>query len=95
MWPGCGPADVECGMPRAQECLISVELAAALRALAEAMGLDVPGGELGFRCKHCGAAVRPHKASAKQAAHFEHLERNPACPLSDRVPFGLVSEPVE
>ena len=82
-------------MPRAQECLIDVELANALRTLATAMGLSVPGGELGFRCKHCGDPVRPHKSSAKQAAHFEHLERNPACPLSDPVPFGLTPAPLD
>ena len=82
-------------MPRAQECVISIELANVLRALASAMGLDVPGGELGFRCRHCGEPVRPHKASATQAAHFEHLERNPGCPLSDPVPFGLTAMPLK
>lgn len=75
--------------PRAQECLISIDVANALRALAAAMGLDVPNGELRFRCKHCGEPVKPHKASATQGAHFEHLRRNPACPLSDRLPFRL------
>ncbi|MEO5898105.1 MAG: hypothetical protein ABIS06_20645 [Vicinamibacterales bacterium] len=76
-------------MPLAQECLITVDVANALRSLADAMGIAVPGGDLRFRCKHCGESVRPHKASAPQAAHFEHLQRNPACPLSDRLPFKL------
>jgi hypothetical protein len=82
-------------MPRAQECLITIDLANALRDLASAMRLDVPGGELGFRCKQCGEPVKPHKASAKQAAHFEHLQRNPACRLSHPVPFGLTATPLD
>lgn len=82
-------------MPLAQECLISIDVANAMRALADAMGLTVPGGNLGFRCKHCGEPVRPHKASASQAAHFEHLERNPVCPLSDRLPFRLQNQEAE
>jgi hypothetical protein len=81
--------------PRAQECLISIEVANALRALAAAMGLEVPNGDLQFRCKQCGEAVKPHRASAAQGAHFEHLRRNPACPLSDPVPFKLQHETAE
>jgi len=38
---------------------------------------------LGFRCIECGKAVRPHKAGGNGAAHFEHMERNPQCQLSD------------
>ena len=79
-------------MPLAQECLITIDVANALRSLMDAVGVAVPRGDLDFRCKHCGQPVRPHKASASQAAHFEHLERNPVCPLSDRLPFKLRRE---
>lgn len=36
-----------------------------------------------FRCVECGKPVRPHSAGGHGDAHFEHLERNPACSLSD------------
>ena len=36
-----------------------------------------------FRCVECGDRVRPHKkGTTGQAAHFEHLRKNPACSLS-------------
>ena len=79
-------------MPRARECLITVELANTLRALVDAMGLEVAEGDLGFRCKECGEAVKPNKGSPTQRAHFEHLRRNPACPLSHPLPFRLKAQ---
>ena len=37
------------------------------------------------QCKECRKPVKAHRASrdGKQAAHFEHLVRNPSCALSD------------
>lgn len=34
-----------------------------------------------FECKACCWRLIPHKASLRNAAHFEHLPKNPACPL--------------
>ena len=72
-------------MPKMEECLIDINLALALRGLAEAMNLDVPEGKIGFLCPNpnCRGPVNPHKAGGGHAAHFEHLARNPTCPLSD------------
>lgn len=36
-----------------------------------------------YVCGECGQPVRPHAAGGAGAAHFEHLERNKACSLSD------------
>ena len=35
-----------------------------------------------FRCTECNQPVRPHRSGGRVAAHFEHLERNPACSQS-------------
>lgn len=35
-----------------------------------------------FRCTECNQPVRPHRSGGHAAAHFEHLERNPACSQS-------------
>lgn len=74
-------------MPRAVVCdvdgvEVSVETAIGLRNQAHAIGEPVPD----FRCIACAAAVRPHRAGGGAAAHFEHLERNPLCHLSDPAP---------
>jgi hypothetical protein len=71
-------------MPRATTCLsggkrTSVESALDQRNAATRRG----SARLDFRCVDCGKPVRPHKAGGRAEAHFEHLERNPHCPLSD------------
>jgi len=71
-------------MPRATECnlngsLVSVDVAIQLREDRRTF----PAQILDFRCLECGRPVRPHKAGAHGAAHFEHSDRNPDCPLSD------------
>ena len=38
---------------------------------------------LDFKCIECGQKVRPHRAGGNAIAHFEHLERNLKCRLSD------------
>jgi hypothetical protein len=71
-------------MTRAEKCImeekeITVEKALIIRDAA-------PSGRrksLGFSCIECGKAVRPHKAGGNGSAHFEHMERNPQCQLSD------------
>jgi competence CoiA-like predicted nuclease len=64
-----------------EQCLISIDLANALKVLAGAMKLKVLKG---LRCPKCGKPVRPHKAGRKQAAHFEHVKQNRDCSLSHR-----------
>jgi competence CoiA-like predicted nuclease len=65
-----------------KECLISVDLANAIRSLVDVMKLKVPEGDLGFTCKECGKPVKPFQGGM-QGPHFEHLERNDDCSLSD------------
>lgn len=66
--------------------VISVDEALDALAWARNRGEGRPD----FRCVHCGAAVRPHRASASQGAHFEHHQRNRACPLSHALPTANV-----
>lgn len=61
------------------ECEISVEQAIELRDAAQHRKIKKPD----FRCMECGRPVRPHKAGGIACAHFEHLDRNPNCRLSD------------
>jgi hypothetical protein len=73
-------------MPKATDCIlnkksIGIEEALQLRDEAKRVGQLRPD----FRCVDCGKAVRPHRDGGDGAAHFEHLERNPACPLSHRL----------
>ena len=41
------------------------------------------GSKPDFRCIECGESVRAHKEGGGAQTHFEHLHRNPDCPLSD------------
>jgi rubredoxin len=71
-------------MPRATSCTfnkaqIGVEEALRLHDQSKRDDLTRPD----FRCSDCGEAVRPHKDGGNAAAHFEHIKRNAACPLSD------------
>ncbi len=71
-------------MPRATTCLlngteIGVEDALDYKENASWSGKPAPY----FKCIYCHEAVRPHRAGGHAAAHFEHLRRNPSCPLSD------------
>jgi hypothetical protein len=70
-------------MPQSEECLISIDLANALRAVVESMGLKVPRGDVAFRCPKCFQPVKPMDAGrgGVPAAHFEHLDWNADCPL--------------
>jgi hypothetical protein len=72
-------------VPKMTECLISVELASAVRTLVHSVSVHVPDGKLGFRCPECGKPVKPHYSAGKELAdHFEHLKRNRSCSSSDK-----------
>lgn len=74
-------------MPRSTSCLllsreISVEEALDIR---DSKDKAVRHQKLSMICVDCHKPVRPHKAGKISGAHFEHHERNPACPLSDKI----------
>jgi hypothetical protein len=62
--------------------LIGIEFGNALRGVVDAMKLRVPEGDLGLMCPECGKPVKPFK-DGMQGPHFEHMERNQSCSLSD------------
>jgi len=68
-------------MARLTECLISVDLALALREVAKAMHLAIPKGDLQFRCPDCGYPVKPHQEGegpdGEDDPHFEHITGYP------------------
>jgi len=71
-------------MPRAVECLVGgkivvIDDAIRNRNAARAAGESDPD----WRCTECNSPVRPHCPGGHAAGHFEHLERNPDCSLSD------------
>ena len=71
-------------MPRAEECRVDGELVGIDEAImdrdnARRLGQADPA----WRCVQCGSPVRPHRGELNGAAHFEHLERNTNCSLSD------------
>ena len=70
-------------MPMLADCVIGADLANALRMLVDTMRLEVPGGDLTFRCPYCDKPVKPFVGNEHQPAHFEHLKRNEECPRSD------------
>ncbi len=65
-----------------KDAIIGISLANALRSAVDAMNLRVPEGDLGFLCPKCRQPVKPHK-DGMQGPHFEHLQRNSECLLSD------------
>jgi len=68
-------------MPKATECLITAELAVQLRDMFRKSGKRL--GKV-FRCKVCNSPVKPMVESSFGKAHFEHIDRNLDCPLSDK-----------
>ena len=77
-------------MPLMTEALLNIKTALALRDFVHALlHRDVPGVELGFICPECKAPVKPtqegtDRNDVRYGAHFEHLDRNSKCPLSDK-----------
>ena len=65
-----------------KDAIIGITLANALRSTIDAMNLKVPDGDLGLLCPECRRPVKPFK-DGMQGPHFEHMQRNPACSLSD------------
>ena len=69
-------------MPRSVHCRLgedAIGIAEALELRRDARGGQGPP----FRCLECGQPVRAHRGGTTgQAAHFEHINRNPACRLS-------------
>jgi hypothetical protein len=74
-------------MPKSITCLLHDQIVTIEDAL------DIRGSKekierqklLNMLCVECKQPVRPHKAGAHGAAHFEHYRRNPACKLSDKL----------
>jgi hypothetical protein len=68
---------------KATKCLITADLASAIRTMANALGVKMPKGRMAFLCRECQRPVKPaYSAEGKLAHHFEHLKRNPRCSLS-------------
>lgn len=68
------------GKPRMTEC--EALIGSGWRKITAEQAVEISPHEM--RCIHCGKPVRVHKASKSgMAAHFEHVEKNVACPLSD------------
>lgn len=60
------------------KCLISVELADAVRKISLALGKNMPKDE--FLCPVCEQPLSPHvSADDKQISHFEHFGGHEAC----------------
>jgi hypothetical protein len=70
-------------MPKATTCLLNNETIGIEDALNLRDEAKRGGQRLDFRCVSCRKCVRPHRDGGQAAAHFEYLERNAACPLSD------------
>lgn len=71
-------------MPKMSKCLhgekvIGIEDALIMRESVSKSKRHL----LNFQCIKCRKPVRPHKEGGGASAHFEHLERNEDCPLSD------------
>jgi hypothetical protein len=67
------------------ECLIGVDLANALNQFVYTMKLQIKKRNIGFLCPECHRPVNPHlEGEDGQAAHFEHVKRNPNCSLSTK-----------
>jgi hypothetical protein len=66
---------------KSKECVISAELAYAMRDIFAVTNLELLERDHGFRCVSCKWAVRVVKSGTSEA-HFEHLRPNPNCSLS-------------
>ena len=71
----------------AEDVSAGIAFALAARSYVEEAGLQVPDGDLGFRCsaETCRAPVVPVPFRPGQPAHFEHIERTAGCPFGDRL----------
>jgi hypothetical protein len=62
------------------ECVLTIGGALRLRRLLRSLGQPVPR----FLCTFCKRPVRAESKGRNFAAHFEHLQRNIECPLSEK-----------
>ena len=65
-------------MPTSVTCLWNGQEIGIAEALEIRSGQKSPL----FLCVNCGEMVEAHSAGGRQGAHFEHIDRNPECPLS-------------
>lgn len=75
-------------MPKLDETVaITIAFSLAAKQYVQEAGLQVPNGDLGFRCsaEMCRRPVVPIPFRPGQPAHFEHIERNADCPFGDRL----------
>lgn len=71
-------------MPKMEECLIHIDLANALKEIVDKETQKRGEDMMGLSCPECHKPVTAMRAGANgEAAHFEHLARNPKCSLSD------------
>ena len=79
-----GPTRKEGGMAKMTTCLVKGKVVGIAEALTDrdlARARKAAPSE--YKCVECNNPVRPHKSGGQAGAHFEHLERNRACRLSD------------
>ncbi|MEN9779605.1 MAG: hypothetical protein RL014_753 [Pseudomonadota bacterium] len=74
-------------MPKSTTCLLFNRVVTVEEALdiRDSKDKAVRKQKLSMICVDCQKPVRPHKAGKTSGAHFEHHQRNPACPLSDKI----------
>jgi 5-methylcytosine-specific restriction protein A len=73
-------------MATAVDCLYqdkTITVDEALQIKKRLAGNLPPGA---FTCVGCGRPVNPHQLGGNAVAHFEHMERNPDCDLSHKLP---------
>lgn len=68
-------------MPKMTECKVRRGSVWETISISEALAT----GESNCQCIECQMPVKPHRQAVNgMAAHFEHIQRNPDCSLSDR-----------
>ena len=72
--------------PKPENVAAGIAFALAAKSYMEEARLQVPNGDLGFRCSSemCRRPVVPIPFRPGQPAHFEHIEPNAGCPFADR-----------
>ena len=73
--------------PTLKDVTVSMAFALAAKSYAEEARLQVPNGDLGFRCsaETCRRPVVPIPFRHGQPAHLEHIERKARCPFGYRL----------
>ena len=76
-------------MPTITTALLEVSIDNAL-ALRQLINNGINTDKLKYICPECGKSVKPHRSSehgtgSNNPAHFEHVDRNAECSLSDKL----------